>query len=91
MTPSAQARERRRAPRIPSSGSIQLFFDDPVPAMVEAHLVEVSSTGFRVSHNSKLLDPGMEVRYEREGMNGRARIVWTHILKDSRLSGFLIL
>jgi len=76
---------------VPFSGRVELRFDDPVPFAVSAQLIELSSTGFRAAHHCKNLDPGTEVRYQREGASGRARVIWTHVLEDHRVSGFLLL
>ncbi|MGD1095516.1 MAG: hypothetical protein ABSB35_26415 [Bryobacteraceae bacterium] len=87
----SQAPERRRAPRTPSSGSIQLSFEDPAPVTLEAELVESSSTGFRAAHEYKNLTPGIIVEFRRESAAGRARVIWTHVLDGRRISGFHLL
>jgi hypothetical protein len=84
-------RERRGAPRVPATGRIQLSFEDPDPTVVEGELVESSATGFRVVHDSKSVSPGVEVEYRHKGTNGQARVIWTHVLNERRVSGFLIL
>jgi hypothetical protein len=84
-------RERRGAARVPASGRIQLSFADPAPIVVEGELVESSATGFRVVHDSRSISPGVEVDYRRNGTRGRARVIWTHVLNERRVSGFLIL
>lgn len=83
--------DRRTAPRVAQSGHVQLTFEDPVPAAIEAELVEMSATGFRASYGGKGLAPGLEVQYRRDQLSGHARVVWTHILEGKRVSGFLIL
>jgi hypothetical protein len=83
--------DRRRAPRLAQAGRVELTFEDPTPATVEAELIEMSSMGFRASYASKGLAPGLEVRYRRADLSGRARVMWTHILEGNRVSGFLIL
>ncbi len=87
----SQAPERRRAPRTPSSGSIQLSFADPAPVSVEAELIESSATGFRAAHEYTNLAPGIVVDFRRGSSAGRARVVWTHVLDGRRLSGFHLL
>ena len=83
--------ERRREERLPRSGAIQIAFEDPNPMTVEAELIEVSERGFRAAHDSRLLTPGLEVQYRRIGGTGRARVIWTHVLDERCVSGFLIL
>ncbi len=84
-------RDRREAPRIAHAGELEISFDTPVPTTVPALLVETSSTGFRASHDSKALEPGLEVSFKREGVAGQARVIWTHVLQGRRVSGFLII
>ena len=83
--------ERRSAKRQARTGRVEISFQDPMPATVEAELIEVSKTGFRAAYASKGLAPGLEVEYRRDGRSGRARVIWTHILEGNRVSGFLIL
>jgi hypothetical protein len=83
--------DRRRATRQASSGRVEISFQDPVPATVEGELIEVSKTGFRASHASKGLNPGLEIEYRHDGHSGRARVIWTHVQEGNRVSGFLIL
>ena len=84
-------RDRRAEPRLPVSGRIEFSFDDPSPTVVEAELLESSSMGFRAVHESKALNPGIEVHYQRSGATGRARVIWTHVLNQRRVSGFVML
>jgi hypothetical protein len=83
--------ERRRAPRLPASGRVEILFEDPLPASVEAELVDTSARGFRISHESSRLVPGLEVRLQRDGPVRRARVIWTHILDGRSVSGCLLL
>lgn len=83
--------DRRREERSPLSGAIDISFADPNPITVKAELIEVSARGFRASHDSRLLTPGLEVLYARSGSVGRARVMWTHVLDGRCVSGFLIL
>jgi len=82
--------ERRAAPRHAESGAIEISFAAPVPITIEAELIETSTTGFRASHDSKDLEPGLEVRYQSDRGSGKARVIWTHVLEGRRVSGFLI-
>ena len=84
-------RDRRAESRLPSTGPVKFSFENPSPTVVEAELIETSSGGFRAVHDSKVLSPGIEVQYHRPGANGRARVIWTHVLNQRRVSGFLVL
>jgi hypothetical protein len=84
-------RDRRGIGRAPCSGAVELAFEDPIPETTQAELVELSARGFRALHSSENITPGLEVRYKRVGLSGRARVIWTHVLEGKRVSGFLIL
>ncbi len=84
--------DRRRTPRSPSTGRVEITHGDPVPTSIEAELVESSPNGFRAAHDSKTLEPGLEVVCKLDGAKAvRARVIWTHVLGDKRVSGFLLL
>jgi hypothetical protein len=86
----APAPERRKSSRAPATGRVEILFGDPVPVCIDAELVEASSLGFRAAHNSKDLEPGREVFFRRSGeLPAKARVIWTHVLGDKRVSGFL--
>jgi hypothetical protein len=92
VTPDRRSgRDRRIAPREATSGRVELIFENPTPMAVLAELVDTSATGFRARHASSALEPGVEVEYRRPGAAGRARIVWTQITQDARVSGFVTL
>jgi hypothetical protein len=81
--------DRRREPRTPHSGVIEISFEDPGPMTITADLIEVSAQGFRAAHDAKSLAPGLVVRYGNE--SSRARVMWTHVLEGRCVSGFLVL
>lgn len=83
--------ERRRFTRFPTSGRVEISFEDPVSVTVEAEMEETSATGFRVAHESERLVPGLEIRLRRDGVTKPARIVWTHLLNGRRVSGCVLL
>jgi hypothetical protein len=84
-------RDRRVAVRTPAHGAVELSFDFPAPTVIAAELIETSATGFRAAHDSKALEAGLEVSYQRPNATGRARVVWTHVLNGRRVSGFIVL
>jgi hypothetical protein len=84
-------RDRRVAVRSPAHGAVEISFDFPTPTVIAAELIETSVTGFRAVHDSKALEPGLEVSYRRPHASGRARVIWTHILSGRRESGFIVL
>ena len=88
---STRNAERRTSPRIAGEGRVALMFEDPIPRTVEADLLDTGSQGFRISHDSPRLVPGLEVAVTGPGVAGRARVVWTHLLNGRRVSGFVLL
>lgn len=88
---SLKPSDRRQGPRSPSSGTVEILFDDPMPVAVEAELEETSERGFRISHDSERVFPGLEVDLKRDGTVQRARVIWTHVLKGRRVCGCLLL
>jgi len=83
--------ERRKVLRTPSSGCLAIMLDGPAPERVEAELIEISSMGFRAAHDSKTLEPGLEVFCTFDGGKPvSARVIWTHVLGGRRVSGFLV-
>lgn len=85
------AAERRRHPRVPASGPIQLHGEDPLPFRVDGELVDVSEGGFRLAHRHATLHPGQEVRFEHPGGQGWARVMWTCVSPGRVESGCMIL
>ncbi len=83
--------DRRNEPRIPASGPVEILFEDPLPATVEAELQETSDRGFRILHGCQQLVPGLEVRMRRNGAMQRARVMWTHRTEGRSVSGCLLL
>ena len=82
--------DRRKSPRNGTSGRVLISITDPVRSTVEAELVETSEMGFRISHGSKELVPGIVVEYSASHASGRARVIWTHVLEGRHVSGFMI-
>ena len=83
--------ERRRFSRSPKSERVEVSFGDPTLVTVEAELVEISARGFRIMHESKELNSGLEIRLRRDEVVSRARVVWTHLLNGRRVSGCVAL
>ena len=79
MNPGATADvlERRKEPRSPAQGVVQLLFEDPAPQVINAELRDVSASGFRAVHHCSTLSSGLEVRFTHDLGHGRARVVWT--------------
>jgi hypothetical protein len=83
--------DRRRAPRVPVFERAEILFEDPLLTTVDVELNETSERGFRISHDSQRLVPGLDVRLRRGAALQRARVIWTHLLEGRRVSGCLLL
>jgi len=83
--------ERRKEPRSPASGLIELTFNDLNPVAIRGQLVDISPSGFQVSHLFASLRSGQEVLFCHAGGRGRARVMWTRVLPGAVNTGFLVL
>jgi hypothetical protein len=83
--------EKRRHPRRPATGSVQLLLEDPGLIEVSGLLIDVSRGGFRAAHSHSGLANGQIVRFRHEAGEGFARVVWNRISGREVQTGFLIL
>jgi hypothetical protein len=81
--------ERRREARIPASGALELEIEKEGRRVAGA-LVDISNSGFRVSHHDLSLRTGMRVRYSHPGGQGVAVVAWTRVVGNDVESGFYI-
>jgi hypothetical protein len=83
--------ERRKSPRFPAAGRVDVIFANPDLAVLGAELQEDGAQGCRILHDSPDLLAGTEVQIRHGGSIRRARVVWTHLLDGRRLSGCVML
>ena len=83
--------DRRSAVRLPRSGPVEISISEPAKIAVTSELIEASAVGFRISHSSKELVPGVIVDYSAADYSGRARVIWTHVLEGRYVSGLILL
>lgn len=82
--------EKRREPRRPASGSVRVRFSNPQPYEIQGHLIDLSASGFRMSHECIALETGQIVEFAHVESSGRARAMWNRIV-DARIeTGFLV-
>ena len=84
-------KERRKQPRTAASGRVELVLRDPLPEKIEGELMDISSDGFRASHDHSCLRPGLDVHFHYDGGEGMARAMWTRIVSGKVETGFLVL
>ncbi len=83
--------DRRRYPRVDTSGTVRLSWWAPLATRLEGELKDLSDGGFRAAHGSSKLEAGQEVWFEHEYGEGRARVIWTRVSPGSVESGFMYL
>lgn len=83
--------ERRKEPRSPASGEIEITIPDPKPTTIRGQLSDISSSGFQVVYCFASLRSGQEVLFSHAQGRGRARVMWTRVIPGSVSSGFFIL
>jgi len=90
---SSQLADRRRFERIQELVAVEIAYADPLPATVEAILIESSEEGFRIQHECSELVPGLQIfmRRKTEQEPRRARIIWSHVQDCKRVSGCFLL
>jgi hypothetical protein len=82
--------EKRREARQPAQGPVWIHFDNPQSIEIQGQLVDVSASGFRVSHGYSSLEAGQTVDFSHSGAKGVARVMWNRILDRTVETGFLV-
>jgi hypothetical protein len=88
---TAKFLDLRREVRHPAEGGVRITFRNPQYQKVEGRLVDVSDSGFRMSHTSRQLMPGQVVEFRHESSGGAARVVWNRIMENAVETGFFVL
>lgn len=79
--------DQRREPRHPARGAVKV----KRPAgKIDGELVDVSSSGFRMEHQSGALEPGQVIEFWHAYAAGKARVIWNRILEGRVETGFFI-
>jgi hypothetical protein len=74
-----------------AAGEVLLYIREPLACRIPARLIDVNPAGFRAAHHFAALSAGQEIRYRRDGEQGRARVVWTRVLSGSVETGFAVI
>ncbi len=82
--------EKRREPRLATDGLVRIVIEDQEHLAIEGQLVDVSASGFRVSHSSATLSKGQLVRFEHPTARGCSKVIWNRITTEIVETGFLI-
>jgi len=88
---NAPLHEKRREPRRPAEGAVQIRFSNPQPEQIQGKLIDISASGFRMAHGYISLEAGRFVEFTHGEAAGKARVAWNRILKDRVETGFYIL
>ena len=83
--------DRRREPRIPATGQLSVFLEDPVTQEIRGELVDISRGGFRAAHDYPGFHSGQQVRFRHPMSEGRARVIWNRITSARVETGFLVM
>ncbi|MBM3736594.1 MAG: PilZ domain-containing protein [Acidobacteria bacterium] len=81
----------RREPRTHCNGEVRLILNDGAGREIVGQMMDVSFSGFRVSHGDPKLEKGMEVWFSHPIFKGRARVAWTRCVYQRVESGFSVL
>lgn len=80
--------DRRRQPRLPSSGSVWIRETTPGKPELEAELLDVSLEGFRAGFPEPCLERGALVDFRTDHRRGIARVVWVRRIRNREEAGF---
>ena len=82
--------EKRREARRSASGIVHVKFTDPEPLEIDGELLDISTSGFRMTHACTSLHSGQVVEFAHIEASGRARVMWNRILAGGVETGFLV-
>ncbi|HEY1753986.1 MAG TPA: PilZ domain-containing protein [Bryobacteraceae bacterium] len=89
MNPTLR-RDSRKEPRRPVDGEVRVRFENPQRREIQGRLMDVSKSGFRMSHEYAALEAGQIVEFSHVEAAGRARVVWNRIANARVETGFLV-
>jgi CelD/BcsL family acetyltransferase involved in cellulose biosynthesis len=84
------APDKRKEPRRSADGEVSFVIEDS-SAEIRAHLVDISASGFRASHQHQDLRHGQVVEFRHPVAAGRARVMWNRIAGGKVETGFLVI
>lgn len=90
LKPAKSGAEQRQETRRPGKGNVVVRWSSPRAEQVQGKLIDVSDSGFRMSHECSALTAGLFVEFSHFEAKGRARVVWTRIIAGSVESGFVV-
>jgi PilZ domain len=82
--------EKRREPRLPAHGKVSVHFSNPQRVEIQGELVDVSASGFRMSHEHQSLVAGQMVEFSHPTAAGEARVMWNRIVNRHVETGLLV-
>ena len=83
-------RENRKEPRRLADGAVRVWFTEPKPREIQGRLMDISTSGFRMSHQCADLEAGQVVEFSHVEAAGHARVIWNRILAARVETGFLV-
>jgi len=85
-----QIGEKRRETRREADGAAHVRFADPYLCEIEGRLIDISDSGFRMSHACVSLAAGQVVEFSHSEAAGQARVMWNRVIGGRVESGFLV-
>jgi hypothetical protein len=86
MTP-----EHRREPRRQANGAVRVWSAHPERLEIRGLLIDISDSGFRMSHENRTLQTGQTVEFSHIETAGKAKVIWNRIVGARVETGFLVL
>jgi hypothetical protein len=83
--------EHRRERRHSASGPVVIQFGYPQTREVHGLLIDLSASGFRMSHACNTLETGQTVVFSHREAHGNARVVWNRIVGELVETGFFVI
>ena len=82
--------EQRREPRRAAAGVVVVRFGQPAKE-VRGRLVNVSTSGFRFTHDCANLETGQTVEFSHPEAHGKARVIWNRIAGTGVETGLFLI
>lgn len=82
--------EKRREVRQPAEGPVLVSFSDPQRMEILGDLMDLSPSGFRMTHANQSLQSGQLVEFSHSLAIGVARVMWNRIMDHRVETGFRI-
>ena len=73
-----------------ADGAVRVWFTEPQHKEIQGRLMDISTRGFRMTHQCPDLEAGQVVEFSHPEAAGHARVIWNRILAARVETGFLL-